>query len=72
MLGFEVDFINSVQFSNHTQYNSFRGQRLDFKELKELYSGLKENNLIDYTHLLTGDFILKNLLMKNQSLRSFF
>lgn len=27
-LGFEVDFINSVQFSNHTGYGQWRGQIL--------------------------------------------
>ncbi|XP_055610879.1 pyridoxal kinase-like [Uranotaenia lowii] len=56
VLGFEVDNINSVQFSNHTGYeNGFKGQMLNEKELSELYSGLEGNNLhLLYTHLLTG------------------
>lgn len=54
LLGFEVDFINSVQFSNHTQYKCFKGQRLNSTELDELYTGLKQNNLLEYSHLLTG------------------
>jgi pyridoxine kinase len=54
LLDFEVDFINSVQFSNQTGYKSFRGQRLDSNDLSELFLGLKENNLVNYTHLLTG------------------
>jgi len=54
LLDFEVDNINSVQFSNQTGYASFRGQRLDSSDLSELYLGLKENDLINYTHVLTG------------------
>lgn len=56
LLGFDVDFINSVQFSNHTGYQGgFRGQRLDSNQLDDLFQGLEQNNLLnDYTHLLTG------------------
>ncbi|RWS14967.1 pyridoxal kinase-like protein, partial [Dinothrombium tinctorium] len=55
VLGFEVDAINSVQFSNHTGYSHFKGQRLAADELLDLYSGLKLNNLCaKYTHVLTG------------------
>ncbi|KAE9550823.1 hypothetical protein FO519_005951, partial [Halicephalobus sp. NKZ332] len=52
--GFEVDFINSVQFSNHTAYSHIRGQRLTEKELEELYEGLKLNSINRYSHVLTG------------------
>lgn len=56
LFGFEVDPINSVQFSNHTGYkNGYKGQVLNSKELAELFEGLKDNNLhFGYTHLLTG------------------
>ncbi|XP_016920635.1 pyridoxal kinase [Apis cerana] len=54
LLGFEADAINSVQLSNHTGYNIFRGQVLNDKDLGDLIDGLAQNNLIDYTHLLTG------------------
>jgi pyridoxine kinase len=63
LLGFDVDFINSVQFSNQTGYKSFRGQRLDSKDLTDLYLGLKDNDLIDYTHILTG-FIIYSIHFK--------
>eukprot|EP00761_Pharyngomonas_kirbyi_P014095 gb/GECH01014125.1/.p1 GENE.gb/GECH01014125.1/~~gb/GECH01014125.1/.p1 ORF type:complete len:305 (+),score=49.24 gb/GECH01014125.1/:1-915(+) len=54
-LGFEVDNINSVQFSNHTGYPKHRGTILSGDELWDLYQGLEENSLSeDYTHLLTG------------------
>ncbi|MPC30427.1 Pyridoxal kinase [Portunus trituberculatus] len=35
VLGFEVDTINSVQFSNHTGYQHFKGQVLDDAQLGE-------------------------------------
>jgi len=54
VLGFDVDFINSVQFSNHTGYGHYRGQVLESKDLEELYDGLKTNDLVNYTHILTG------------------
>jgi pyridoxine kinase len=55
-LGFDVDPINSVQFSNHTGYkNGVKGQVLNASELEDLYQGLEQNNLqYSYTHLLTG------------------
>ncbi|KAI6178631.1 Pyridoxal kinase [Aphelenchoides besseyi] len=53
--GFEVDIINSVQFSNHTGHqNGVRGGRLNSTDLQELFIGLEANNLLDYTHVLTG------------------
>lgn len=54
VLGFEVDTINSVQFSNHTGYKKFSGQILNSEQLGELYDGLKANGLNRYSHLLTG------------------
>lgn len=55
ILGFEVDAINSVQFSNHTGYKHIKGQVLTDKDLGELADGLKANKLdYEYTHLLTG------------------
>lgn len=55
VLGFEVDAINSVQFSNHTGYEHIKGQVMDEMELSSLFEGLELNNLhSSYTHLLTG------------------
>eukprot|EP00898_Chlorokybus_atmophyticus_P001943 jgi/Chlat1/274/Chrsp1S03166 len=50
LLGFEVDPINSVQFSNHTG----EGQVLTGEELWALIEGLEANGLLSYSHLLTG------------------
>ncbi|KAK4393568.1 Pyridoxal kinase [Sesamum angolense] len=54
LLGYDVDPINSVQFSNHTGYPTFKGQVLNGDQLWELIEGLEANNLLYYTHLLTG------------------
>lgn len=55
VLGFDVDAINSVHFSNHTGYEYVKGQVLSDKELHEVFEGLKQNELLDsYSHLLTG------------------
>lgn len=54
ILGFDVDPINSVQFSNHTGYATVKGQVLDGEQLWALIEGLEANDLLHYTHLLTG------------------
>ncbi|OVA14537.1 Pyridoxal phosphate (active vitamin B6) biosynthesis [Macleaya cordata] len=69
LLGFDVDPINSVQFSNHTGkllistsfqdmfcvgYPTFKGQVLNGQQLWDLIEGLEANDLLYYTHLLTG------------------
>ncbi|XP_010916349.1 pyridoxal kinase [Elaeis guineensis] len=54
LLGYDVDPINSVQFSNHTGYPTFRGQVLNGQQLWDLIEGLGANELLYYTHLLTG------------------
>uniref|UniRef100_A0A0K0DBH5 Pyridoxal kinase n=1 Tax=Angiostrongylus cantonensis TaxID=6313 RepID=A0A0K0DBH5_ANGCA len=62
--GFEVDPINSVQFSNHAgnveflnlpkRYEYVKGQRLTDVELTDLYEGLKLNAVNEYSFILTG------------------
>ncbi|CAN0016839.1 unnamed protein product, partial [Choristocarpus tenellus] len=61
LLGFDVDPVNSVQFSNHTGmadegwYSSFTGEILQGDQLTSLVDGLERNSLLDgYTHMLTG------------------
>ncbi|XP_068185328.1 pyridoxal kinase-like [Antennarius striatus] len=54
VLGFEVDSINSVQFSNHTGYAHWKGQVLTAEELNVLYEGIKLNNVTHYDYILTG------------------
>lgn len=54
LLGFEVDVINSVQFSCHTGYPAIKGQKLSGDDLRTLVDGLQANGVLDHGHLLTG------------------
>ncbi|XP_076975143.1 pyridoxal kinase [Tamandua tetradactyla] len=54
VLGFEIDTVNSVQFSNHTGYAHWKGQVLNSSELHELYEGLRLNGVNKYDYVLTG------------------
>ena len=56
LLGFDVDFVNSVQFSNHTGYQGgFEGDVLNGEQLVSLLKGLERNSLLgNVGHLLTG------------------
>uniref|UniRef100_A0A7S3NMQ5 pyridoxal kinase n=1 Tax=Aureoumbra lagunensis TaxID=44058 RepID=A0A7S3NMQ5_9STRA len=54
LLGYEVDFVNSVQFAAHTGYPHRAGTVLGGSELDALVDGLEKNELLNYSHLLTG------------------
>ncbi|KAI9594520.1 protein F57C9.1, isoform c [Syncephalis fuscata] len=54
LLGFDVDPLNTVQFSNHSGYKLLAGQRLTAEDVGELIGGLKANELFNYSHVLTG------------------
>lgn len=54
LLGFEVDVINSVQFSCHTGYPALAGQRVSGDDLRVLVQGLSTNEALDHSLLLTG------------------
>jgi pyridoxine kinase len=56
LLGFDVDVVNSVHFSNHTGYkNGFEGDVLKGTQLRAIMTGLKRNGLLsEIGHVLTG------------------
>ncbi|KAI8921712.1 Ribokinase-like protein [Entophlyctis helioformis] len=55
LLGFDVDPLNTVQFSNHTGYPSFSGLRLEGDQLQGIFEGLAANGVLsEYSHVLTG------------------
>uniref|UniRef100_A0A915AI39 Pyridoxal kinase n=1 Tax=Parascaris univalens TaxID=6257 RepID=A0A915AI39_PARUN len=69
--GFEVDPINSVQFSNHAgtlfenvAYKHVKGQTLNDSQLSDLYEGLKLNDINNYAYILTGYCGNPSFLMK--------
>jgi pyridoxine kinase len=55
-LGFDVDFINSVHFSNHTGYeNGLAGDVMNGTQLRKILKGLEDNHLLeDVGYMLTG------------------
>jgi pyridoxine kinase len=55
LLGFEVDPLNTVQFSNHKRYPICTGMAFDMDHFRVLFDGLIDNGFVkDYTHILTG------------------
>ncbi|OMH85988.1 Pyridoxal kinase [Zancudomyces culisetae] len=53
-LGLDVDVINTVQFSNHTQYEGFSGQAFGAQHVLDLFNMVSKNGLHDYDFLLSG------------------
>ncbi|ODQ64894.1 Ribokinase-like protein [Nadsonia fulvescens var. elongata DSM 6958] len=51
--GWDVDAINTVQFSNHTGYGSVKGTKTTSEELSSIYEGIKQAKF-PYDALLTG------------------
>lgn len=56
LLGFDVDVVNSVHFSNHTGFEKgFEGDVLQGDQLRKIMEGLERNGLLsNIGHLLTG------------------
>lgn len=51
--GWEVDNINTVNFSNHTGYGSVRGSSIDEGDLANIFKGLKDIQ-VKYDAVITG------------------
>lgn len=64
VLGFDVDVVNSVHLSNHTWYETYKGQVLNANDLEAVIDGLRKNELLDYDYLLTGYIGDKSFLLK--------
>jgi len=55
LLGFRVDRLNTVQFSNHTGHGSWSGRALETNEVKELLDELRRKKWLNSYHsILTG------------------
>ncbi|KAJ3262327.1 hypothetical protein HK103_002741 [Boothiomyces macroporosus] len=55
LLGFEVDPLNTVQFSNHAEYEIFKGLAFNRQNIQDLFQGLILNEFVsEYTHMITG------------------
>ncbi|WVQ80248.1 pyridoxal kinase [Cryptococcus sp. DSM 104549] len=53
-LGYDVDVINTVQFSNHTGYGHTDGHKTSPEQLTSIFSGLSINGLLTHPRVLTG------------------
>lgn len=55
LFGFDVSPINTVQFSNHTGYPTFKGSTTTGDEMNELVSGMMSNNLLKkFKYIVSG------------------
>ncbi|OBZ73848.1 putative pyridoxal kinase BUD16 [Grifola frondosa] len=53
-LGYDVDVVNSVNFSNHSGYGRFGGSRASATELSSIFQIMEQNGLLIPERLLTG------------------
>ncbi|EIN06237.1 Ribokinase-like protein [Punctularia strigosozonata HHB-11173 SS5] len=53
-LGYDVDVVNTVNFSNHSGYGRFGGSRTNAAELKTIFDIMSQNGLLRPSRLLTG------------------
>lgn len=54
LLGWDVDAVNTVQFSNHTGYGRWGGLRFDAAHLADVFSNMDRNKLLRHNRQLTG------------------
>ncbi|KAH0583110.1 Pyridoxal kinase [Termitomyces sp. J132] len=53
-LGYDVDVVNTVHFSNHSGYGRSGGTKATTAELNAIFEGMELNELMIHTRLLTG------------------
>ncbi|PPQ73004.1 hypothetical protein CVT26_014680 [Gymnopilus dilepis] len=53
-LGYDVDVVNTVNFSNHSGYGRFGGHKATASELDTIFEIMENNELLRPTRLLTG------------------
>ncbi|KAI0051014.1 Ribokinase-like protein [Auriscalpium vulgare] len=54
LLGYDVDVVNTVNFSNHSGYRRFGGTKANATELTEILAIMKTNGVLQPSRLLTG------------------
>ncbi|KZP28640.1 Ribokinase-like protein [Athelia psychrophila] len=53
-MGYEVDVVNSVNFSNHSGYGRSGGSKATANDLTEMFESMEANGLLNPSRLLTG------------------
>ncbi|KAI0272795.1 Ribokinase-like protein [Gloeopeniophorella convolvens] len=54
LLGYDVDIVNTVNFSNHAGYRRLRGTKATAEELTDMFSVLEQNGFLKPARILTG------------------
>lgn len=54
LLGWDAEFLNTVQFSNHTGYTRWGGVRFDAAHFADLFAHMRANGLLTHARVLTG------------------
>ncbi|KAI6023324.1 Ribokinase-like protein [Pisolithus marmoratus] len=53
-MGYDVDVVNTVNFSNHTGYGCFGGTKTTAEELSKIFDSMDKTGVLSATRLLTG------------------
>ncbi|KAJ3735116.1 Ribokinase-like protein [Lentinula guzmanii] len=53
-LGYDVDLVNTVNFSNHAGYGRSGGSKMSAEELDSIFEAMEVNELLSPSRLLTG------------------
>lgn len=53
-MGYDVDVVNTVNFSNHTGYGYFGGTKTTAEELSKIFDSMDKTGVLTATRLLTG------------------
>lgn len=54
LLGWDVDAVNTVNFSNHAGYRNFSGTKVTPSELQGMLKTMEENGMMGQDYILTG------------------
>ncbi|KAF8578801.1 Ribokinase-like protein [Ramaria rubella] len=54
LLGYDVDVVNTVNYSNHAGYGRMGGWKSRAEELTSLFDGMEKNGLLSPSRILTG------------------
>ncbi|TIA92518.1 hypothetical protein E3P99_00585 [Wallemia hederae] len=54
LLGWDVDAVNTVNFSNHAGYRNFSGTKVTPAELNGMLDTMEENGMMGQSYILTG------------------
>lgn len=61
LLGWDSEFVNTVQFSNHTGYSRWGGVRFDAAHLEDVFFNMRRNGLLQHARVLTGASLLTRI-----------